>query len=249
MQEYSVIWRIKLNHPYYKGGECAYFDLIPTARTAARMVARGVFLKKMGVATWGIIGTAEVLLDDEDLFEFDVYFKNRQFLYITDNAGSKTGECPLIEMNGSESTPFVFSVSAYPVVNVSPGVIARIILKLHAGGKGGEASHELNFRVPERYLEYIFLSRSGGADKELLLEDVDRKITFSPGEKIDYMGRTGYRFRSTEKLLLAESPDIRLQLLELFGTNRRVIVKRLPYPEIGMFIDAPSDVLRAVYYI
>ncbi|NDV82965.1 hypothetical protein [Bacteroides sp. 51] len=248
MEKFSVIWRIKIAHSYYHGGACRYFELKPTPQTAVLLRKRGVLFRKMDVDGWAIIAVEDIRLDEKDVFDFELYCGDQKFHYVTDNATMKA-ECPQIEMSGTEGITYIFPVEGCPMIKASPGVIARISLKFQAQQIHAERYNELHFQAPERYLEYIFLFRNEQIDKKLLVEDMERKMEFLPEEKIEYMGHQGVRFQSAEKYPLLESPNLKLQLLELFGTNRRVIIRRLSYPEIGMFIDAPPGMLRAVAYV
>lgn len=248
MEKFSVIWRIKITHSYYHSGACRYFELKPTPQTAVLLRNRGVLFRKMEDAGWAMIGADDSRFSEEDTFEFELYCRDQKFCYVTENANMKM-ECPQIKMSGMEDSAYLFPVEGCPTVEASPGVIAQILLKFNAEQVQTERYNELGFQAPERHLEYIFLFRSRQVDKKLLLEDMEQKVDFLPGEEINYMENPGIRFQSAEKYPLYESPNLKLQLLELLGTNRRVIIRRLPYPNIGMFIDAPPGMLRAVFYV
>lgn len=251
MEKLSIIWHLRVTHSYYQHGECHSVVLHIPPATSSLMKKRGVLIKLLSPGVWGMIGNEDTTFSEADRFEVELHTKDSMFLYVTDNIKSERGKCPLLNVNGTESS-FLFPLSGLPTIQSSPGVILRVVFvpptEIEKSAPNYYAT-QIEFQAPKLHLEYLFLLRERNENKKLSIKDTNRKIQFSEGEKIEYMGAYGWRYQSTRKIALYQYPNLKIQLSEIMGTGKRILFKQLPYPVPGMFIDAPTDTIRTVVYI
>lgn len=251
MEKLSVIWHLRITHTYYKYGECHSVALRIPSSTSLLMKKRGVLIKLLSPGVWGMIGNEHTTFSETDRFEVELFTKDAEFPYVTDSISTGRGQCSLLEVNGTEPS-FTFPLSNLPTIQSSPGIILRIAfvpsIETMKPMQNGYAT-QIEFQALKLHLEYLFILRERDDSKTLNIKDTNREILFDEGEKIEYMGSSGWRYQSTNKVTLQQYPNIKIQLSEIMDTGKRILFKQLPYPVPGMFIDAPADTIRTVVYI
>lgn len=118
-----------------------------------------------------------------------------------------------------------------------------------AAQDGTPESCTLVFHAPEHRWEYLLETHTDGmyGTEDLLIEEYGGKLTFPPPEPVTEYGRRMLRTVSSETVPMHERYSYRLKLTAGGNTSRRrVLLKSLPLPQAGAYLDAAPGLLRQV---
>lgn len=263
----TVIWILKIKHEYFQNDSCRGFVVTPLKRmrtikqinkleaiepifervscTQTLLKRRNMLFKEYKDGEWRLYDMGDNgHIQGDDIYEFDVRLSKKRLMYLTKPSILIPGNPIIVEIEQSEKDIQLIDESNR--IEENSDIVIRIQLKLK---ENAIYKTVINIQATQMFWEYLFLLRNPEVEKQLVLEELEGKCSFSQAERLEYYGHPAIRFISKEKIGLCELYPYRFQLSEIIRERKRMIIDNVSYPEPGMFPDTPPDVVRSVIYI
>lgn len=248
MTNSQIIWTLRIKHHYYQNGLCPDVDMFPCPNTRELMNRRGYILRKFNQGEWRLLDILDTGTIADEQYRFHVKMNDNKLIYIT-AAGMLLPEKAIkIRVNNVNSTTEI-PESTSERTNSRPGIIFEIDLTLQDINNDIPATTEIHIPVAEYFWEYLFIHRYSESKGNLSLQDISNTVIFTKGGETDYQNNKAVLFRSLTKIPCSESYPGNLTLTETIRDRKRELMRQLPFPQPGMFLDAPPDVIRQVLYV
>lgn len=244
-----ILWRLRIRHDYFRKGAVEGITVCLSAESRLILSRRGLLWRETGIGEWSLVSLDGNDLDNSDRIEVELRLKDKMLTYITDWDWSLSGECYQLEVTGEDR---VVEMRTHPGIKIKSGhqAMFRLVFSMGNANKGLlPCSIELVFCSFHKYWEYVFVPRDDNASRTLRLEETKQMISFGECQPMEFMGRPVLQCRSTEKIKMEDRPDYTLRLWEHFPMGKRELLRGIPFPRPGMFLDVPDDTLRQVVYI
>ena len=219
MSNYRTLYSLTVEHGYFDNGTCRALRCRISPRGADLWRRRGLLFRQSGPNAWTV-------------------------LYDSDGARVDTSsDTLLLEMDITDPA-FVLYTQWFCTVRIrlTDGLF-------RAAQDGTPESCTLVFHAPEHRWEYLLETHTDGmySTEDLLIEEYGGKLTFPPPEPVTEYGRRMLRTVSSETVPMHERYAYRLKLTAGGNTSRRrVLLKSLPLPQAGAYLDAAPRLLRQV---
>lgn len=262
MGSYRPLCSIRIAHDYFDGERCRALLCRPAAAGAGLLHRRGMLFKRMAENAWALLcdlsgagpdTDADVLFLELQLADsgFVLYTRWPDFrpdaAYAAElpAAGGDVEAAEILRSTGSRRT--IGSGWCRLSLPLTRGM-------LDAAQAGAPPCCTLRFHAPARRWEYLFLPDPGTlpdrAQERYRLETVGGGVRyrFSPFERVQAYGREACRTRSEEPIPLRERYGFRLRLdvSAENGRTRRTVLREVPPPLPGRYLDTAPDLLRQV---
>lgn len=258
MSSYSPLYTLSIRHGYCDDGLCRAFSCTPAPSGQEIMRRRGLLFRQADAGSWSVLcDTVGSGPDTEtDVLELDLAITDPQFVLYTlwDNfrpTAAYTLVLPLPEGGAKDGTKAITeSDTARQIGRGFCSVSIRLTEEMWQDAlKGHPQGCTLLFAPKACRWEYLLETHTDGmySTEDLLIEEYGGKLTFPPPEPVTEYGRRMLRTVSSETVPMHERYAYRLKLTAGGNTSRRrVLLKSLPLPQAGAYLDAAPRLLRQV---
>lgn len=257
MGNYRTLYSLTVEHGYFDSGICRALRCRVSPRGADLWKRRGLLFRQDGPNTWSVLfdsdGAGMDTSSDVLVLEMDIC--DPDFVLYTRWDGFRPSSAYGLELPAASGT--VEAVQSIRETATKRGIgegfcTVRIRLTdglLRAARDGSPENCTLVFHAPERRWEYLLETHPEGmyGTEDLLIEEYGGKLTFPPPEPVTEYGRRMLRTVSDENVPMHERYTYRLKLTA--GGNasrRRVLLRSLPPPRTGAYLDATPGLLRQI---
>ena len=257
MNPFSVLFTIRLTHPYYGDRKSRGTELFLANQTQLLLRRRNIIFKQDDINAWSLLGFGykpqETPFSDGDKVELFLKYTDSFFPLITQFPGCKPNSHYTLELSPEQKiiTPEDFQLLPTNE-KMPPGTLLHLILPTAKEDLDSGTRKELEIAFPVRncFFEYLFISRDNSeSEKKFSLVDDLGEISFSPSQRITFMAHTAYLIKSQEKIALKENYPFRLTLREKTDFGDKTIFRSVPCPVPGQFISESPDTLRKIMYV
>ncbi|GEM_PF-6257739 len=244
----SILWILKIKHPYYWSELCQDVELSPCPQTNDLLKRRGYRILKATDGEWYLMDLQMYGIVADEHYRFFVKTKNNILPYITVSGILLPENAIKLRVDNINSSIIVPDKTSERITT-HPGSIFDIDLQLHCKKNNDPVITEIQLPVAEYFWEYLFVNRYTETRGRLSIYDISHKIPFDLGIETEYKGMKAVLFRSLVKIPCSERYGLNLTLTEGVQHSKRVLMHKLPFPQPGMYLDAPPDTLRKVWYL
>lgn len=248
MAKPRIIWTLQIKHPYYRNTICQDVDVTPCPHTCELINRHGYFLRKFNVGEWCLLDMQNTGMVTGEQYRFYVHMKDNKLAYITAPGIILPERAIKLKTDNVNNTIEIPNIT-FERIDSRPGIIFDIDIRLQDINSDISGTTEIHLPVTEYFWEYLFIHRYSESKGKLSLQDISNTVNFTEGEEIDYQNNKAVLFRSLTKIPCSESYPGNLTLTETIRDRKRELMRQLPFPQPGMFLDAPPDVIRQVLYV
>lgn len=249
MENYVVLFHLKLEHEYYSDMSCRDLTVIPTPETYYWIHRRGL-LFRFNLNEGILIGRKEEMFDKGEQLELEIYSTAPYFLIFTD---WKKRPDTMFHLTWDRKSNLISLPS--PATSFLPpdriGKIGHIVIPL----TNVDALKEITFtfKAKKYYWEYLLIPRAGTSQPEtskrkIILNDTTKQIKFRDKKLLEFMGMWVWQYVSEQPISLKNRYDYQLRLLEEMPYGQKVLMKRVAYPLPGQFANTERDFIRQIVY-
>ncbi|WP_106828517.1 hypothetical protein [Parabacteroides pacaensis] len=249
MENYVVLFHLKLEHEYYSDTFCRALTVIPTSATYRWIHRRGL-LFRFNLNEGILIGRKEEMFDKDEQLELEIYSTDPHFLFFTEWEKRPDTLFHLTWDGKSNLIPLPSPAASFlPPDRI--GKIGHIVISLTNVHSLKETT--LTFKAKKYYWEYLLIPRTGTlqpetSKREIILNDTTEQIKFRDKKLLEFMGMQVWQYVSKQPISLKNKYDYQLRLLEETPYGQKVLMKRVAYPLPGQFANAERDLIRQVVY-
>lgn len=261
MGSYRPLYRFRVEHDYYVDHACRALKFRLTAEGTDLCRRRGILLRQTAVSEWTFLYDADGAGVDTatDKIEAELCITDPSFVLYTDWASLRPDSSYILELpvatNMIEATDCICEANDKRKIG-SGFCSVRITMteRLFAAAQQGcPETVILHFHAPCCKWEYLLIPRRDMMldPKLCLMEEQSGKVTFTPFTPVKVYGLEALRTVSRDTIPLKESYACKLTLYSLVqGYGRRqALLRYVPFPEPGKFLDVESGLLRQVCYL
>lgn len=248
MNEYRPIYRLSIEHDYFKDKSCRGISVRIASPGMELMRRRGLLLRQTAVNEWTLLcrsGSAGV--DPEtDVLTFDLHLTDPAFPLFTDWQAFEPQKSYSLRLPAE--TP---EASEAILQTDGRGSIGAGFCKAELHFTAGMPDHDLlRFHARKFCWEYFFIARNGDFTNGsgLALREAKGLLGFTGFEPVEFMGGKAWRTVSEEPVAVCESYGYQLSLQEETARSHIVRLRNVPHPLVGNHLGAPDGVLRQVCY-
>lgn len=257
MMKVTELWNLRIEHNYYlqKDSQEMNVQIVPEIRML--LMRRNLLWRRKDIDEWCFVSVGDYsLLDDEDIMELEVIAAGSTLPYVTDFDWPVGNVCQEVEVPITTEILIAKECIGNKMRNETPHCILKLRVPIGqmVNTKEAPLTTTLTFESGSKYWEYLIVPRQPEAKNRLRLEDTKGVVSFTEGERIDYMGHQAYQFLSRDKLPLRDRyPHIDLVLWEKFSINgvekERALLRSLPHPDPSLNLGTAKDtVCKILYY-
>lgn len=260
MGTYRPLYSLSLEHDYYDNLACRALDFRLRAGGTDLCRRRGLLFRQTAANGWTLLYDCDSAGVDtaHDNVEAELCIKDPAFVLITDWPGFRPENAYILDLPSSGD-----NAEASEVIRESDerrrigSGFCRVDIRLteeilSAAHNGKPAACTLRFHAPARRWEYLLVPRKDGSidPGQFRMEEQNGKIAFTPFETFKAYGVDTLRAVSQEAIPMKEHYGYRLKVVSTgTGAGRsQVLLKSVPSPEPGRFLDSESGLLRQICY-
>lgn len=262
MSDYRPIFTFRLEHDYYMHNVCRSIGFRVAPSGMSLLKRRGLVFKQIADNEWCIIGdcAGSGVDDGSDTLELEMVLLDPKFKDFTVWSDFNLAHAYNLQMPCESSVVDATQVIQRTNIKRRGDAFCSVQIKLSnqmfenaRNGKSEDNRNTLRFYAPKVYWEYIFIPRSGEANKDLILEDVHNNVTFSAMKKVEVEPfPTPVLHTISESLIpMREHYDLSFSLMEIVRREplmKRTLLRQLPHPSLGRFITERPDSIQQICY-
>lgn len=257
MEEYKVLFRMRIRHEYFEGNESGCLGLRLRTQPVSLLKSRQMIFKQESADGWILLGNVNSGGVDEetDRLFFDFVVNDPGFLYYTHWEGYDAKGCYEMKLPSDSG---VVRVAEEARVTEGKEKKAGVLFsgKLALSNRMYEEAIEvmLDFNSKEVYWEYILVPRkSEHLALKLRLAEQDGKLLFTVPVKAeaDFMDKPVLKCVSQAVIKMKSSYPYQLDLIEIIREDpgiKRKVIKGISHPVPGQFHDLRGNNLRQIVY-
>lgn len=256
MNNYRIIYRIRVEHDYFDGKPCSALECRLTRQGEALVRRRGLLLRQTGPGEWTVLFNREPDTGLDTLILTLSIADTRFPLYTAWDGFQplKDYELELPQARETLEAATAIHVSGRKRAIDSGFCILHLRMTdemLQAANAGTPMQTVLHFHAPKMRWEYLFIphDREKLSASNIRLEEVTGKMEFTAFEECEAYGRKAWCSQSKEEIPMRLSYAWRLRVTaQEEGKPKRVLLPQVPLPEAGTYMDAPKGILRQICY-
>lgn len=153
-----------------------------------------------------------------------------------------------VEWDGEDEVVLKIKVVEQDLWYVTVGLEELDELRVRPGEGEPGGNVEMEMKVKTLRWEYLLLARKWVEGQQLELAEASGRLQFSKPELVEVNGNKCWRTVTAEPVLFHETYDYQLRLTEQRPLGKRMLCKRVVFPEPGRYTDAPAGCVRQVVY-
>lgn len=257
MDNYCSIYRLRIEHGYFRENVCRTISISPPGPSL--MKRKGILFKQIAVNEWDIICDSSKIGVDilTGVLTFGISISDPAFILYTDWAGFNPSSSYRLELPAT-TTDAVTAIKQTQGKRMINSCFCTVELQFTENMLKEIQSGKLQTNILKFYpkavkWEYFFIPRNGKEDSgsNFVLKESDDKIIFSEPQAVEILGKKALRFLSNDKITIKEYYNYRINLLEMIsdGTQiKKTLIKDMPYPKPGNFLNVQTDVIQHICY-
>lgn len=257
MGNYGSIYRLKIEHEYFRENVCRAISIIPHA--FGLMKRRGILFKQTAVNEWDIICDSSTIGANilTEVFTFGIIISDPAFILYTDWTEFNPSSTYRLELPATttDAVAAIRQTQGKRLINSCFCTIELQFLEnmLKEIQNGKFRTDTLRFYPKAVKWEYFFIPRNGkeNSGNKFVLKESDDKIIFSDPQAVEILGQKALHFSSDDKIIIKEYYNYRINLLEMIpdGTQiKKTLMKDIPHPKPGNFLNMQTDVIQHICY-
>lgn len=255
MENYSTLYRIKVVHDYFDGCPCPALQCRLTLQGETLARRRGLLFRQTAADEWALLFLAAPPVDD--VLTLDLLLADPSFTLYTAWKDFQPSAAYILELPLPDEK--VDAATAIRSANTKRGIgrgFCTMALRLTEAMTNAAKANKpmqtvLHFHAPSLRWEYLFILR-GETDvpaSRMTLEDATGRLEFTALEECEAYGKKAIRTTSMSFVPMRQGYGCRLRLMAKDeGRQKRVLLKQVPPPEPGRFLDACDGILRQICY-
>lgn len=260
MDTYRTLYSLRVEHDYFDRLVCRSLVLRLTATGIDLCRRRGLLFRQTGLNEWVLLydSSGAGVDTSSDCIETELCMVDPAFVLYTDWTALRPDNAYVLELpalsDAVEATEVIRESSEKRSIG-SGFCTIRIVMteKLFAAAqRGTPMTCTLRFRARQCKWEYLLISHNMSCldSAQYLMEEQSGEITFTSFEKVNVYGKDALRTVSQEMIPMKEHYTCKLKVCLSAGETgrRQVLLKHVPFPVPGRFLDAEAGLLRQVCY-
>lgn len=257
MDNYHSIYRLKIEHEYFRENICHAISITPLGLRL--MKRRGILFRQTAVNEWDMVCDSSKIGASilTEVLTFGVSISDPAFILYTNWTEFNPSSSYRLELPATttDAVAAIKQARGKRMINSSFCTIelqfTENMLKEIQSGKF--QTDILRFYPKAAKWEYLFIPRNGkeNSGRKFILKESDDKIIFSDPQAVEILGKKALRFLSDDKITIKEYYNYRINFLEMIPDSTQVkktLMKDIPYPKPGNFLNMQTDVIQHICY-
>lgn len=254
MENYRILYRIRIQHDYFKGRACENVLCLFAHAGEALAFRRKLLLRHTAPDEWTLLFDKDPDTESDVLFLNLVNTSSMLPIYTACEGWEPSADYEL-RLPASSETVEVFKTMRPTGMKRAIGsgfctLSLRLTDEMLQAAKAGKPMQTvLHFEAAEAQWEFQFFHRENEPlpSGQLVLEDRTGQLKFTAFEEQEIRGRKAWITRSESRIRMSRDYPYALRLI-LYneGTQKRVLLARVAPPEPGQYLDAPKGILRRI---